>query len=113
MSVIKCALTYEPLPNPKHEKFALALARGMSKENAYAEAGYKRDSGAASRLSGNVRILARVQKLQEIAQNRNEISVDTLLQELEKARKLSIALGHCNAAVLATMGKGKLLGLTK
>ena len=106
-------MTYEPLPNPKHEKFAIALARGMSKENAYAEAGYKRDSGAASRLSGNVRVLARVQKLQEIAQNRNEINIDTLLQELEKARKLSISLGQGSAAVLATMSKAKLLGLMK
>ncbi len=106
-------MTDKPLQNTKHEKFALALARGMSKENAYVEAGYKRDSGAASRLSGNVRVLARVQKLQEMAQNRNEINIDTLLQELEIARKMSIALGHCNAAVLATMGKGKLLGFMK
>ena len=106
-------MTDKPLQNPKHEKFALALARGMSKENAYVEAGYKRDSGAASRLSGNVRVLARVQKLQEIAQNHNEINIDTLLQELEIARKMSIALGHCNASVLATISKAKLLGLMK
>ncbi|WP_240007406.1 terminase small subunit [Pseudaquidulcibacter saccharophilus] len=106
-------MTYEPLPNPKHEKFALALARGMSKENAYAEAGFIGGRTAASRLSTNVNILARVQKLQEIAQNRNEINVDTLLQELEKARKLSISLGQGSAAVLATMSKAKLLGLMK
>ena len=106
-------MTYEPLPNPKHEKFAIALARGMSKENAYAEAGFSGGRTAASRLSTNVNILARVQKLQEIAQNRNEINVDTLLQELEKARKLSISLGQGSAAILATMSKAKLLGLMK
>ncbi|NLS08035.1 hypothetical protein HGP14_33060 [Rhizobium sp. P32RR-XVIII] len=45
------------LKNARHEKFAQALAKGMTATDAYSEAGYKGDrTAAASRLSTNVNI---------------------------------------------------------
>ena len=46
---------------------------------------------------------------------RNEITVDTLLDELEEARKaaLDADTAQSSAAVSATMGKARLLGLDK
>lgn len=38
------------LHNARHEKFAQALAKGMTATDAYTEAGYKRDRTAAERL---------------------------------------------------------------
>jgi hypothetical protein len=40
-----------------------------------------------------------------------EYTRDTLLSELEKARQLSLKRGQASAAVAATMGKAKILGL--
>ena len=45
--------------------------------------------------------------------DRHEITVDTLLLELEQARKLALDTKKAAAAVTATMGKAKLLGLDK
>lgn len=51
------------LPNARHERFAQALAAGKSADEAYREAGYKPSRSAASRLSANVNIQARVAEL--------------------------------------------------
>lgn len=52
------------LPDPKHEAYAQALARGLSGDKAYIEAGYKPNRGNASRLKSNENIKARVAELQ-------------------------------------------------
>lgn len=51
------------LPNPRHEAFAQALAKGKTATDAYADAGYKGDRTAASRLSTNVNIRQRVKEV--------------------------------------------------
>lgn len=51
------------LKNARHEKFAQALAKGMTATDAYAEAGYKGDRTAASRLSTNVNVGHRVAEI--------------------------------------------------
>jgi hypothetical protein len=51
------------LPNARHESFAQALAKGKTATEAYAEAGYKGDRTAASRLSTNVNIRDRVAEI--------------------------------------------------
>ncbi len=99
------------LKNTRHEKFALALALGKTKAEAYRDAGYKGDRSAAQRLSTNVNILARVKELQAMAAARHNISLDEIIAELEQTRQMSMALGQCNAAVFASIGKAKLLGL--
>lgn len=70
------------LPNQKHELFAQALAKGKTQEEAYVEAGYKPDRGAASRLSAKVNISARVAELQERAATRTELTVADLTRRL-------------------------------
>jgi hypothetical protein len=60
-------------------------------------------------------VQARIAELREAVMDRHQITVDTLLAELEEAR--TAALGaetpQTSAAVSATMGKAKLLGLDK
>lgn len=58
------------LSNPRHERFAQELFRGKSAIDAYGDAGYSPDRGAATRLSANVSIVARVRELQETAAQR-------------------------------------------
>lgn len=63
------------LKNAKHEKMAQGLAKGKTATEAYADAGYKGDRTAASRLSTNVNIRARVD---EITGKVNERVIDKL-----------------------------------
>jgi hypothetical protein len=82
------------LPDPKHEAYAQGLAKGKSQTEAYKLAGYKGDRTAASRLSTNVNIQARVQELQSIAANKviDDSVFDAkkmfrdLLQDIEDAK---------------------------
>lgn len=72
------------LENHKHELFAQGLAKGKTQIEAYKEAGYKPDDGAAARLSGKVRIKERVAELQERAAVRTEITVANITERLLK-----------------------------
>lgn len=99
------------LSNPRHESFAQALAKGKSAAEAYTNAGYKQSRSAASRLSTNVNIEARVAELQGRVAKKAEITIESLAGELEEARSLAIKEKQTGAAVSATMGKAKLFGL--
>jgi phage terminase small subunit len=99
------------LKNARHEKFAQALAKGNTAFDAYGEAGYKADRGAAARMSANVSIRDRVAELQSKTVKKVEITVDSLAQELEEARTMALKEKQSSAAVSATMGKAKLFGL--
>jgi phage terminase small subunit len=60
-------------------------------------------------------VAARIDELREAARERNKITVDTLLAELEENRQaaLNAETPQAAAATSATMGKAKLLGLDK
>jgi phage terminase small subunit len=60
-------------------------------------------------------VQARIAELREAVMDRHQITVDTLLAELEEARTAALAAEtpQTSAAVSATMGKAKLLGLDK
>lgn len=60
-------------------------------------------------------VQARLEELRNQVMERHEITVDTLLAELEEARKAALGAEtpQTSAAVSATMGKAKLLGLDK
>ncbi len=51
--------------------------------------------------------------LQEQAKERNKVTIDSILQELEQARTLALEADNpqCSAAIAASMSKAKLLGL--
>lgn len=55
----------------------------------------------------------RIEELRNKVMERHEITVDTLLAELEEARLLGKETGKASAMVTASMGKAKLLGLDK
>jgi hypothetical protein len=102
------------LPNAKHERFSQELAKGKSQAEAYESAGYKPDSGAASRLSGNVSIQARVAEIMERGAIRAEVSVASITERLirisEKGEKLGEPAG-LSVARQAAMDAAKLHGL--
>ena len=85
------------LPNPKHENFAQALARGSSAAAAYVEAGYKENRHNAAILARKQHILSRVGELQEEqlaihqqataeAAARAKVTLESLIAEAEAAR---------------------------
>ena len=75
------------LSNLKHEKFAQALARGLSPRDAVVSAGMKFDRSYTSKLMKNTAIRTRVEELMRPALTRaamkTEIGVDRLVEELE------------------------------
>jgi phage terminase small subunit len=72
------------LSNPKHEAFAQALARGMTADAAYAEAGYKPNRGNATTLKANQSILSRVEEIMEAAAQRSAKTLDDVIAEYER-----------------------------
>ena len=100
-----------PLQNQRHEVFAQELAKGASRTDSYAAAGYARDRTAASRLSTNVNVQDRVAYLQNVSAHHAELTIERLTNELEEARKLAILSKNAGAAVSATMAKARLNGL--
>ena len=98
------------LSNPRHERFAQALAEGNAAINAYELAGYKPDRGAASRLSANVSIGARVAQLQERGAERVAVTLQSLIDEAGDIQTRATAKGQYSAAVAALTAKAKLSG---
>lgn len=103
----------------KQESFCLAYLETGNASEAYRRA-YNAEGSKpevvhvkASQLLSNGKIAVRVAELREAASMRNEITVDTLLDELEEARQLALDTESPAPAVSATMGKAKLLGLDK
>ncbi|NIG74961.1 terminase small subunit [Klebsiella sp. Ap-873] len=69
----------------------------------------------ASKLQDNPKVALRIKELQGEIKQRHNVTVDSLLAELEEARQkaLSAETPQSSAAVAATMGKAKLVGLDK
>lgn len=99
------------LDNARHERFAQELAKGKSATEAYAAAGYKPDDGNATRLTGNDRVKARLAELQAKAAEKTLVTVEDIVAQLDEDRKFAREQGAASAAVTATMGKAKVLGL--
>jgi hypothetical protein len=111
------------LPNPRHEAFAQALARGMSASAAYVEAGYKANAGNACTLKSQQNISKRVVELQEEqlelhqqatveAAANAKVTIESLIAEAEAARSKAMSeKGGAAAAVSALTAKAKLAGM--
>jgi len=102
------------LTNPKHERFAQALAKGETADAAYVSAGYEENRGNATRLKANESIEARVAEILERAAMRAEITVagisERLLMIAEKGERLAEASG-LSVARASLMDVAKLNGL--
>jgi phage terminase small subunit len=103
----------KPMPilsNPRHERFAQALAEGKSATEAYEVAGYSPNDGNAARMKGNDRIMQRVAELQKQAAKRSVITLESLIAEAGDIQTKALAKGHYSAAVAALIAKAKLSG---
>ena len=99
------------LKNARHERFAQAVAKGMSAAAAFAAAGFCPNPQNAGRLTKNETVRNRITELQTKASERTVVTVESLTKEFEEARALAIQKGQISAAVQATTGKAKLAGL--
>lgn len=99
------------LSNPKHERFAQELAKGKTSDEAYVLAGYKENRGNASTLKSNQNVLDRVQELLSRAAVRAEVTVASIIAELDEARELARTVHQPAAMTSASMGKAKVAGL--
>ena len=100
-----------PLRNPRHERYCQALFEGLPASAAYEEAGYVPNDGNAIRLKGNERVQARLAELQDAVAKKAEVTVESLLDELEHARQRADGLDQLSAAVKAISEKAKISGL--
>jgi hypothetical protein len=98
------------LCNPRHEKFAQALAEGKSATEAYEVAGYTPNDGNAARMKGNDRVRERVAELQEQGAERSVVTLEALIAEAGDIQTKALAKGHYSAAVSALTVKAKLSG---
>jgi phage terminase small subunit len=106
---------------PKQENFCLTYIETGNASEAYRmsynTAKMKPDSvnRKAKELMDNVKISARLEELRQPIMQRHNVTVDSLIGELEEARQaaLTAETPQAGAAVGATMGKAKLCGLDK
>lgn len=100
---------------PREERFAQNLAKGMPQHKAYTEAGFSLKPSAnrtdASKKAREPHIAARVKELLERQAKRLDVTIDSLVGELDVMFKLALATKQPAAGVGAIMGKAKLLGL--
>jgi len=99
------------LENPKHERFAQAIAKGKSQAEAYESAGYAPSEPHASRLASNGKVQARVAELQDIGSLRAEVTIASLIQEAAEIQAAAKADKQYAAATSALTAKAKLAGL--
>jgi len=109
-----------PLDNPRHEAFAQELFRGLTegrtRAECYSRAGYTKNPNSASAdsarlLNASQHIIERVRELQEQAAASADVTVQTILAELEEARRMSREQKQGSAMTAASMGKAKIVGL--
>lgn len=100
-----------PLKNARHERFAQELAKGKSQADAYIAAGFKPNRHNAARLNTNETVQARVVELKARAAEKAEITAADIARQLDEDREFAKENKHSAAAVSATLGKAKLLGL--
>lgn len=76
-----------PLSNPRHERFAQGIVRGLTVGQAYAEAGYRRNDSNCSRLRSKPFIKRRVKEIQE---ENNEMSLISRQASLAFLTKIAL-----------------------
>ena len=109
---------------PKQEKFCQLYIELGNASEAYRQA-YDASRMKAETINTKAKellkrgpITVRISELQDEHKQRHNTNVDDLIAELEEARKLALNLEiqekpQVSAAVSATLGKAKLLGLDK
>ena len=99
------------LENPKHERFAQAIAKGKTADEAYVLAGYSENRGNATRLKANESVMKRVAELQEVGSLRAEVTIESLIREAGEIQEAAKQEKQYSAATAALTAKAKLAGL--
>jgi phage terminase small subunit len=99
------------LSNPRHERFAQGLAQGLSASDAYVKAGYGESRSAASRLSTNVNVQARVAELQARVVENVSLTREWVIEQLIENASLAKEAGDYSPANQALQLLGKELGM--
>jgi len=102
-----------PPLTPKQQRFVQEYLKDHNGTQAAIRTGYSERTAKqqGSRLLTDPRVMAAVRAGQQKVAKKAEVTVDSLMAELEQARKLALKEKQASAAVTATMGKGKLAGL--
>ena len=102
----------------KQYAFAMAYLETGKPSESYRAAGYacgKMSDNAiaveANALLNNPNVALIIQEGREEARERCQVTIESLTDELEAARKAALWLGQAAAAVAASMGKARLHGL--
>lgn len=110
------------LNNARHEAFCLVWHETGNKSEAYRKShpnslNWKDETvhNKASALSKRGEVAARFKELQELALKSHGITIKSLLDELDVARRIALEAEtpQTSAAISATMNKAKLVGLDK
>jgi hypothetical protein len=98
---------------PKQQRFVQEYLKAQNATQAAIRAGYSEKTAKqqGSRLLNVPPIAAAVRAGQKRVAAKAEVTVDSLMAELEQARRMALKEKQPSAAVTATMGKGKLAGL--
>ncbi|NIJ89437.1 hypothetical protein FHR49_002238 [Xanthomonas campestris] len=98
---------------PKQQRFVAEYLKDQNAAQAAVRTGYSEKTAkqAGSRLLNIPAIAAAVRAGQKRVAAKAEITVESLMAELEQARRMALKEKQPSAAVTATMGKGKLAGL--
>lgn len=99
-----------PLRNARHERFAQEMAKGKTAVHAHEAAGYRPNDGNASKLARKPEVRARITEITGKAAERAEITVVSLLGELDAVLVMAMANQQASAAVAAIREKGILSG---
>ncbi len=102
------------LRNARHERFAQEIVKGTGNADSYIAAGYKVSAGVASacatKLLKIARICSRIAEIHAAGVKRAEVTVESLIREVDEARALAMAINQPSAAVAAIREKGVLSG---
>lgn len=103
---------------PKQEKFCQVYLETGNASEAYRQAYNVSAKAKASTINRSAhevlehpKVSARIEELRLETLRRHEVTVDTLISELEEARRVGKDRGQAAAMVQATMSKAKLLGI--
>lgn len=87
------------------------MAMGMGVREAYAKAGYADNASAASKLYAKPEITIRITSLQTLTARKAAFSVQDMIKQLDEDREFARKNGAPSAAISASMGKAKVLGM--
>lgn len=109
------------LLTPKQEAFCIAYIESGNSSEAYRRAynAERMKPNTVNRMAHDVlvnhKVAARIKELQSFHIERHNVTIDDLIKELDEARGVALHSDspQPSAAISATLGKSKLLGLNK